>query len=275
MPRVQVNRPTIDSCRLVLNAHELRANGCLRPGWSGRWRIEGGSGGGDGKAKVSIHLRAEADRLHLSWDPRSVSDSVVATAADSGEVESGSGGDDEISETVSLAHFSNHFGGGYTLFVCPGLQGVGTTDGTSSDGDNNDADDDNDGNAGDNDAVVDAAAVAAPCCGRRVVRLYLSRRYFLCRQCSQLVYVTPYELPWQRARRRRDKVRRRLGVGPGLSLEAPEKPGPITLARYEYLLDELLQAEIAVTEAQTAFFLETAERIAARSRRRREPKPKP
>ena len=129
MPRVQVNRPTIDSCRLVLNAHELRANGCLRPGWSGRWRIEGGSGGGDGKAKVSIHLRAEADRLHLSWDPRSVSDSVVATAADSGEVESGSGGDDEISETVSLAHFSNHFGGGYTLFVCPGLQGVGTTDG--------------------------------------------------------------------------------------------------------------------------------------------------
>jgi hypothetical protein len=110
MPRVQVNRPTIDSCRLVLNAHELRANGCLRPGWSGRWRIEGGSGGGDGKAKVSIHLRAEADRLHLSWDPRSVSDSVVATAADSGEVESGSGGDDEISETVSLAHFSNHFG---------------------------------------------------------------------------------------------------------------------------------------------------------------------
>jgi hypothetical protein len=51
----------------------------------------------------------------------------------------------------------------------------------------------------------------------------------------------------------------------------PDKPNPITMDRYEHLLNELLRAELAVTETQTEFFLRTAERIAARSRRA--PKP--
>jgi hypothetical protein len=181
--RTRADRPTIAGCRLLLDAHELRANGCLRPGWSGKWRIgersfkaaSGGGGGGDGKAVVSIHLRAEADRLHLSWDSGALADDAPA---ESSEDETG-----EMTETVSLFHVSNHFGGGYTLFVCPGLQG------------DNDTRDDT-GN--------DKAASAAVSCGKRAARLYLTRDdRFLCRQCSQLVYETPYELPWQRAIRRR------------------------------------------------------------------------
>jgi hypothetical protein len=266
MPRVRLNRPTIESCGLVLNAHELRVNGCLRPGWSGTWRIEERS---DGKAKVIVRLRAEADRLHLSWDPPLWSyQSQDHPRLDNPSPDKPSEGDlsedgefDEITETVSLVHFSNHFGGGYTLFVCPGLQGandVGAVDVANNDVANNDA----------------AVRAVATSCGKRTVRLYLARLSglpgrFLCRQCSRLVHITPYELPWQRARRRVNKLRRRLGVAPGVStaLVAPPKPRFITVDRYEYLLDKLLWAEIAVTEAQTAYFLQLAERIAARSRR--------
>jgi hypothetical protein len=121
--RIRANRATVASCRLLLNAHELRANGCLRPGWSGKWSIDG-----DGKAKVLIHLRAEADRLHLSWNRRSLDshcgDLHLVGASGSDEVESSEEGIGE-EETVSLVHFSNHFGGGYTLFVCPGASMLG------------------------------------------------------------------------------------------------------------------------------------------------------
>jgi hypothetical protein len=41
----------------------------------------------------------------------------------------------------------------------------------------------------------------------------------------------------------------------------------MSFVRYERLLNELLRAEIAVTEAQTAYFLEIAERIERRNRR--------
>jgi hypothetical protein len=59
-------------------------------------------------------------------------------------------------------------------------------------------------------------------CGRRVSKLYLSGRYFLCRHCSKLSYASPYERqPWQLASRRANKLRQRLGIT-GLSVS--EKP---------------------------------------------------
>jgi len=165
-----------------------------------------------------------------------------------------------MTESVSLAHFLNHFGGGYTLFVCPGPQG-------GNSGDSDDARDTNGIASG--GASGDAAAAS---CGRRVVRLYLARRYFLCRQCSQLVYSSPYELPWQRALRRVNKLRQRLGADadPGMIMPAPDKPNPITLDHYERLLDELLRAEITAVEAQAEHLQQLVARIDARSRR--EPK---
>jgi hypothetical protein len=273
MPRVRLNRPTIDGCRFVLNAHVLRANGCLRPGWSGKWVIgessgEGSSGGnkGAGKAsKVSIRLRVErsgggAGQLHLSWNRRSFDDLSEGGLSEGGLSEGDlSEGDlsedaatdeitDEMTESVALAHIANHFGG-YTLFVCPGLQGAMRGAMKASDDANDDANNGADPEFGSGEAGIGAGSAAgnntvpgAGSCGRRVVRLYLTQRYFLCRQCSQLVHVTPYELPWQRALRRANKLRRRLGVGPGVStaLAAPPKPRFITVDRYKYLLDKLL-----------------------------------
>ena len=72
-------------------------------------------------------------------------------------------------------------------------------------------------------------------CGRRVIKLYLSRRRFLCRHCSQLVYASPYEQPWQRAFRRANKLWQRLGIAGTAVPENPRvcrcPPMPVCLRR--------------------------------------------
>jgi hypothetical protein len=74
-----------------------------------------------------------------------------------------------------------------------------------------------------------------------VFKLYLSRGRFLCRLCSQLVYASKYEQPWQRASRRADKLRRRLGI---VGAVVPEKPKGMLAPVYERLLEKTLQAEM-------------------------------
>jgi hypothetical protein len=68
----------------------------------------------------------------------------------------------DMTETISIVHLPCRFGGNRTYFICPG-----PGDGTD--------------------------------CGRRVIKLHLSHRYFLCRHCNQLAYACQYERPWQRA----------------------------------------------------------------------------
>jgi hypothetical protein len=87
-------------------------------------------------------------------------------------------------------------------------------------------------------------------CGRRVRKLHLAGRYFLCRSCSNLIYSSPYDRqPWQLAARRASKLRQRLGIiGPNV----PGKPPGMWVADYERLLEETLQAETQATEAGTA-----------------------
>jgi hypothetical protein len=53
-------RDTIDSCR-ALNVNRLYRSGCLAPGWFGVWQWS------DGQQTASITLRAEADRVILSY----------------------------------------------------------------------------------------------------------------------------------------------------------------------------------------------------------------
>jgi hypothetical protein len=50
-------------------------------------------------------------------------------------------------------------------------------------------------------------------CGRRVAKLHLSRRLFLCRCCSQLHYASQYETPGQRAVRRAKQIEATTGHG--------------------------------------------------------------
>jgi hypothetical protein len=86
-------------------------------------------------------------------------------------------------------------------------------------------------------------------CGRRVLKLYLSQRRFLCRHCRGLVYTSKYERPWRRAFRRVNRLRQRLGPA---RMGAPEKPKDMLVRTYEHLLDATLRAEIQATEASTA-----------------------
>jgi hypothetical protein len=68
----------------------------------------------------------------------------------------------DVAEVIPIVRLPCRFGGRRAYFICPG-----PGDGTD--------------------------------CGRRITKLHLSRRYFLCRHCNQLVYASQYEQPWQRA----------------------------------------------------------------------------
>ena len=125
----------------------------------------------------------------------------------------GDGRCEEMAETISIVHLRCRFGGSRAYFICPG-----PGDGTE--------------------------------CGRRITKLHLSRRYFLCRHCNQLAYASQFERPWQRALRRANKLKQRLGIGVGIAEPVPDKPEGMSVRTYGRLLDEILQAEIRVNEAQ-------------------------
>ena len=125
----------------------------------------------------------------------------------------GDGGCEEMAETISIVHLRCRFGGSRAYFICPG-PGGGTT------------------------------------CGRRITKLHLSDRYFLCRRCNQLAYGSQYEQEWERALRRANKLKQRLGIDVGIAEPLPDKPKGMWARTYACLLDEILQAEIQANEAQ-------------------------
>jgi hypothetical protein len=77
-------------------------------------------------------------------------------------VQVGDGGREDVVDTISIAYLRCRFGGSRAYFICPG-PGGGTE------------------------------------CGRRVTKLRLSHRYFVCRKCNQLAYACQYENSGQRA----------------------------------------------------------------------------
>jgi hypothetical protein len=150
----------------------------------------------------------------------------------------GNGEQGEVVEIVPIVHEPCRFGGTQPYFLCPGIGGgVG---------------------------VGGAVAATAVGCGQRVSKLFLAHRYFLCRSCSQLVYASKYERPWQRASRRASKLRQRLGI---TGLGVADKPKGMWVPDYERLLEAALQAEIQETEAGTNRILQIAAKIERQSRR--------
>jgi hypothetical protein len=125
----------------------------------------------------------------------------------------GDGEREDMAETIPVVYLPCRFGGSRAYFICPGLG-----DGTD--------------------------------CGRRMTKLHLSRRYFLCRHCNQLAYASQYEQPWKRAFRRASKLKQRLGIDVGIDELFPDKPKGMWVRTYGSLLDEILQAEILSNEAQ-------------------------
>jgi hypothetical protein len=129
----------------------------------------------------------------------------------------GDGEWEDVAETVPIVHLPCRFGSSRPYFICPGPQ-----NGTG--------------------------------CGRRISKLHLSHRYFLCRHCNQLAYRSQFEQPWQRTLRRVNKLKQRLCIDVGITELFPDKPKGMWSSTYGRLLDEILQAEILANEAKASRF---------------------
>jgi hypothetical protein len=79
----------------------------------------------------------------------------------------------------------------------------------------------------------------------------VSKCYFLCRHCNRLAYASQYEQPWQRARRRANKLRQRLGIDSVIAGALPETRKGMSAHTYARLLEKTVEAEILADEART------------------------
>jgi hypothetical protein len=98
-----------------------------------------------------------------------------------------SGDWEHITERVSIVRAPCRFGGSRPYFLCPGV----------------------------------GSDIA---CKRRVTKLYGASRYFLCRHCYCLVYASQGEGALERALRRVNKIRMRLGGDPDMEAPYPDRP---------------------------------------------------
>ena len=91
-------RGTVETCRSI-DVNRLHREGCLRAGWMGDWQWTR-----DGEKVASINLRAEHDRLHLTYRLRV-----------------GGGDWEDVAETIRIVRVACRFGGERPYFVCPGV----------------------------------------------------------------------------------------------------------------------------------------------------------
>jgi len=135
-----------------------------------------------------------------------------------------SGGEwEDVEETVQIVRMPCRVGGSRPFLICPGV-----VNGTS--------------------------------CGRRVAKLHGPGRYFLCRHCYRLAHASQSEGGWDRALRRANKIRQRLGGDPGMAAPFPKKPKGMWRRTYERLREKALEAEMLADEA----FAIQAERLLSR-----------
>jgi hypothetical protein len=104
-------------------------------------------------------------------------------------------------------------------------------------------------------------------CGRRVVKLYGAGIYFLCHHCYRLAYASQREDRYDRALRRANNIRTRLGGEPGIAAAFPPRPKGMHRRTYERLQSAVFNAEI-LAEEQIAVLLARLQRIDRRSEHR-------
>jgi hypothetical protein len=104
-------------------------------------------------------------------------------------------------------------------------------------------------------------------CGRRIAKLYGAGTYFLCRRCHQLAYASQREDRYDRALRRANNIRMRLGGEPGIASVFPARPKGMHGQTYERLQSVVSNAEILADE-RVAFLLARLQRGDRRGERR-------
>jgi hypothetical protein len=202
-------RGKVEACRSI-DVNPLHKAGCLRPGWLGGWQWTR-----DGEKVAWIDLRAEADRLHLTYRVR------VA------------GGDwQDVSEIVRIVRVPCRFGGSRPYFICPGM-------------------------------------VNGIACGRRVAKLHGPGRYFLCRHCYRLAHASQSESGWDRALRRANKIRQRLGGNLGMAASFPKRPKGMWWRTYDRMREETIEAEMHADETFAIMAGRLLDRIDHRNRKRK------
>jgi hypothetical protein len=94
-------------------------------------------------------------------------------------------------------------------------------------------------------------------CGQRNSILYFGRGSFRCRRCHGLAYASQGENSRQRARRRADKLRARLGWPQGRALVLPivVKPKGMRRKNFQRLRRDAVAAESVATAAQVAHWI--------------------
>jgi hypothetical protein len=110
-------------------------------------------------------------------------------------------------------------------------------------------------------------------CGRRVSKLYGAGTYFLCRHCYRLAYASQREDRYDRALRRANNIRRRLGGEPGTASAFPARSKGMHNQTYERLQSAVLNAEI-LAEERLVILLARLQRSDRRSERRSTGRPK-
>jgi hypothetical protein len=91
-------REKVEHARSI-DVNRLHREGCLRAGWIGGWQWTR-----DGETVASINLRAEEDRLRLTYRARV-----------------GGGEWEDVDETVRIVRVACRLGGSRPYFVCPGV----------------------------------------------------------------------------------------------------------------------------------------------------------
>jgi hypothetical protein len=91
-------RDKVEDCRSI-DVNRLHREACLRAGWIGGWQWTQ-----DGEKVASINLRAEHDRLHLTYRFRV-----------------GGSEWEDVTETVRIVRVACRFGGARPYFICPGV----------------------------------------------------------------------------------------------------------------------------------------------------------
>jgi hypothetical protein len=136
----------------------------------------------------------------------------------------------DVEQPTQIVWMPCRFGGSRPYFVCPG--------------------------------VVNGIA-----CGRRVAKLRGAGTYFLCRHCYRLAYASQREDRYDRALRRANKIRMRLGGEPGMASAFPGRPKGMHHQTYEHLQSAVLNAEVLAQE-RLAIVLARLQRRERQSERR-------